>query len=173
MELIKKNRELAIIIGSFIGSFSSLLGLTYFLVTLYKTDYMLTGDHLASAYKNVAAIIPTIIFSVMFGAMLMTTVLSTIRLVVKIMNQGKVIPVESTTNTSLLAFFSNTKWVTILVTIGIISQSFSIALSLNYGGFASVVIFGVMLGITLISYFYLYSEIKRRKANDNEAGANV
>lgn len=173
MELIKKNRELAIIIGSFIGSFSSLLGLTYFLVTLYKTDHMLTGDHLASAYKNVAAIIPTIIFSVMFGAMLMTTVLSTIRLVVKIMNQGKVIPVESTTNTSLLAFFSNTKWVTILVTIGIISQSFSIALSLNYGGFASVVIWGVMLGITLISYFYLYSEIKRRKANDNEAGANV
>lgn len=134
---------------------------------------MLTGDLLASAYKNAAAIIPTIIFSVMFGAMLMTTVLSTIRLVVKIMNQGKVIPVESTTNTSLLAFFSNTKWVTILVTIGIISQSFSIALSLNYGGFSSVVIWGVMLGITLISYFYLYSEIKRRKANDNEAGANV
>ncbi|MDD4086937.1 MAG: hypothetical protein PHP48_06815 [Bacteroidales bacterium] len=170
MEHLKKNPELAIIIGSF----SSFMFIAFFLVTLYKTDHMLTGDHLASAYKNVAAIIPTIIFSVMFGAMLMTTVLSTIRLVVKIMNQGKVIPVESTTNTSLLAFFSNTKWViTILVTIGIISLCISIALSVDYGGFSSVVIWGVMLGITLISYFYLYSEIKRRKANDNEAGANV
>ncbi|MDA3944607.1 MAG: hypothetical protein PF694_13835 [Bacteroidetes bacterium] len=169
MELIKKNRELAIVISSYptLGVFA------FFLVTLYKTDHMLTGDHLASAYKNAAAIIPTIIFSVMFGAMLMTTILSTIRLVVKIMNQGKVMPTESTTNTSLPTFFSNLKLVTILVSVGIISLSISIALSVDYGGFTSVVIFGVMLGMILISYFDIYSEIKRRKAKANEAGGNA
>jgi hypothetical protein len=169
MEHLKKNRELAIIIGSF----SSLLFLTYFLVTLYTSDHMLTGDHLANAYENAAAIIPTIIFSVMFGAMLMTTVLSTLRLIVKKMNQGKVMPTESTTNTSLPTFFSNLKLVTILVSVGIISLSISIALSVDYGGFTSVVFFGVMLGILLISYLHIYLEIKRRKAKANEAGENA
>lgn len=169
MEHLKKNPELAIIIGSF----SSLIGSAFFLVTLYKTDHMLTGDHLASAYKNAAAIIPAIIFSVMFGAVLTTIILSTIRLVVKERNRGKVMPTESTTYTSLPTFFSNLKLVTILVSVGIISLSISIALSVDYGGFSSVVIFGAMLGMILISYFYLYLEIKRRKAKANEAGGNA
>ncbi|MDY0085912.1 MAG: hypothetical protein RBR84_08365 [Bacteroidales bacterium] len=169
MEHLKKNPELAIIIGSF----SSFMFIAFFLVTLYKSDHMLTGDHLANAYENAAAIIPTIIFSVMFGATLMSTILSTIRLVGKILNQGKVMPTESATNTLFLPFFLNTKMLNIFVSIGIVSLAILIALSIDYGGFASVVIWSVLLGITLISYFYLYSEIKRRKANDNEAGANV
>ena len=169
MEFTKKNLELALVISSY----TSLIFITFFLVTLYKTDYMLTGDHLASAYKNAAAIIPTIIFSVMFGAMLMSTILNTIRLVGKILNQGKVMPTESATNTLFLPFFLNTKLLNIFVSIGIISLAVSIALSIDYGGFASVVIWSVLLGMTLISYFPLYSEIKRRKANANKAGANV
>ncbi|HOI32064.1 MAG: hypothetical protein PHG67_03310 [Bacteroidales bacterium] len=169
MEHFKKYPELAIIIGSF----SSLLIIPFFLVTLYTRDHMLTGDHLANTYKNIAAIIPTIIFSVMFGATLMTTIFNTLRLIVKIMNQGKVLPTESTTNTSLPTFFSNLKLVTILVTIGIISLSISIALSVDYGGFTSVVIFGAMLGILLISYLLIYSVIKNQKAKANEAGGNA
>ena len=169
MEFTKKNLELALVISSY----TSLIFITFFLVTLYKTDYMLTGDHLASAYKNAAAIIPTIIFSVMFGAMLMSTILNTIRLVGKILNQGKVMPTESATNTLFLPFFLNTKLLNIFVSIGIISLAVSIALSIDYGGFASVVLWGVLLGMTLISYFYLYSEIKRRKANANKAVGNA
>ncbi|MBU1368434.1 MAG: hypothetical protein KJ578_14875 [Bacteroidetes bacterium] len=169
MEHLKKNLEIAIIIGSF----SSLIGSAFFLVTLYKTDHMLTGDQLTNAYENVAAIIPTIIFSVMFGAVLTTIILSTIRLVVKERNRGKVMPTESTTNTSLPTFFSNLKLVTILVSVGIISLSISIALSVDYGGFSSVVIFGVMLGMILFSYLYIYLVIKRRKAKANEAGGNA
>ena len=169
MEFTKKNLELALVISSY----TSLIFITFFLVTLYKTDYMLTGDHLASAYKNAAAIIPTIIFSVMFGAMLMSTILNTIRLVGKILNQGKVMPTESATNTLFLPFFLNTKLLNIFVSIGIISLAVSIALSIDYGGFASVVLWGVLLGMTLISYFPLYSEIKRRKANANKAVGNA
>jgi len=168
MEFTKKNLELAIIIGSF----SSFLFIVFFLVTLYKSDHMLTGDHLANAYENAAAIIPTIIFSVMFGATLMSTILNTIRLVGKILNQGKVMPTESATNTLFLPFFLNSKLLNIFVSIGIISLAVSIALSIDYGGFASVVFFGVMLGIILISYFKLLSEIKRQKANANKAVGN-
>lgn len=168
MEHLKKNPELAIIIGSF----SSFMFIAFFLVTLYKSDHMLTGDHLANAYENAAAIIPTIIFSVMFGATLMSTILSTIRLVGKILNQGKVMPTESATNTLFLPFFLNTKMLNIFVSIGIVSLAILIALSIDYGGFASVVIWSVLLGMTLISYFPLYSEIKRRKANANKTVGN-
>jgi len=169
MEFTKKNLELALVISSY----PVLVGIALFLVSLYKTDHMLTGDHLASAYKNAAAVIPTIIFSVMFGATLMSTILNTIRLVGKILNQGKVMPTESATNTLFLPFFLNTKLLNIFVSIGIISLAVSIALSIDYGGFASVVIWSVLLGMTLISYFPLYSEIKRRKANANKAVGNA
>jgi len=169
MEHLKKNPELV----SIISSFSSLLFITLFLVTLYTSDHMLTGDHSSNAYKNAAAIIPTIIFSVMFGAMLMTIILSTLRMIVKKMNQGKVKLTEPNTNALFLPFFLNTKLLNIFVLIGIISLAVSIALSIDYGGFASVVVFGVMLGILLFSYFYLYLEIKQQKAKANEAFGNA
>ncbi len=165
MELINKNRELVIVIGSYI----TLVWISLFLVVLYNTDHILTRDHLASAKKNAAATVSVIIWSVMFGIMLMTTILNTLRLIVKNMNNGKVMPTEATTNTSLFPFYSNTKLFNILVAFGAILQSIFIALSVNSGRFALVVFWGVVLGITLISYFYHYSEGKRRKANANEA----
>lgn len=169
MEHLKKNPDFAIVAGSF----SSLLIITLFLVNLYTSDHMLTGDHSSNAYKNAAAIIPTIIFSVMLGANLMTIILSTLLLIVKKMNQGKVKPTESNTNALFLPFFLNTKLLNIFVLIGILSLAVSIALSIDYGGFASVVVFGVMLGMLLFSYFYLYLEIKRQKAKAKEAFGNA
>lgn len=169
MEHLKKNLELVSIISSFL----SLLIITLFLVNLYTSDHMLTGDHSSNVYKNAAAIIPTIIFSVMLGAMLMTIILSTLRMIAKKMNKGKVKPTESNTNALFLPFFLNTKLLNIFVFIGIISLAVSIALSIDYGGFASVVVFGVMLGILLFSYFYLYLEIKQQKAKANEAFGNA
>ena len=167
--LVKKNRELA----SVISSYPALVISALFLMLLYKNDHMLTGDHLASANKNAAATISAIIWSVMFGLMLMVSILNTGRLIVKNMNQGKVIPTEATTNTSLFPFNLNNKILIILGAFGAILQSIFIALSIKSGGFALVVFWGVMLGITLGSYLYLYSEIKRRKANAIEAGGNA
>ena len=169
MELINKNRELVIAISSYL----SLAIIVLFLVVLYKSDFILTGDHLASTNKNAAATISLIIWSVMFGIMLMTTLLNSLRLIAKNMNKGKVIPNEATANTSLFPFYSNTKLFNILVAFGAIVQSIFIALSVNSGSFALVVFWGVMLGITLISYFYHYSEGKRRKANAAEASGNA
>ena len=169
MEPLKKNRELAGVIGSYTALVISAL----FLVVLYKNDHILTGDHLASAQKNAAATISGIIWSVMFGLMMLTIIINTHRLLVKIKNQGKVIPTEATTNTSLFPFNLNNKILIILGAFGAILQSIFIVLSIKSGGFALVVFWGVMLGITLGSYLYLYSEIKRRKANAIEAGGNA
>lgn len=165
MELLKKNRELAIF-----SSYPALVISALFLVFSYKYGDMLTGDHLASAQKIAAINISLIIWSVMFGIMLMATIINTLRLIVKNMHQGKVISTEATTNTSLSPFYSNTKLVNILAALGAILQSIFIALSVNSGRLSLVVLWGVLLGITLVSYLYLHSEIKRRKANANEGG---
>lgn len=164
MEPLKKNRELAIF-----SSYPALVISALFLVFSYKYGDMLTGDHLASAQKIAAINISLIIWSVMFGIAMIATLINTLRLIAKNMNQGKVIPTEATTNTSLSPFYSNTKLVIILGTFGVILQSIFIALSVNSGRLALVVLWGVMLGITLVSYLYLQSEIKRRKASANEA----
>ena len=166
MEPLKKNRELAIVISSY----PALVIPALFVVVSYKYGNMLTGDHLASAQKIAAIYIPLIVFSVMFGIALIGTLIKTLRLIAKTKNQGKVVPTEATTNTSLSSFYSNTKLVNILGALGVILQSIFIALSLNSGRLALVVFWGVMLGITLVSYLYLQSEIKRRKASANEAG---
>ena len=169
METLKKNRELA----SFISSYTALVISALFLVVLYKNDHILTGDQLASAQKNAAATISAIIWSVMFGVMLLATIINTHRFLVKNMNQGKVIPTEATTNTSLFPFNLNNKILIILGAFGAILQSIFIVLSIKSGGFALVVFWGVMLGITLVSFLFINSEIKRRKANAYEAGVNA
>lgn len=169
MEPLKKNRELASVISSYPALFIPAL----FLVVSYKYGDMLTGDHLASAQKIAAINVSLIIWSVMFGMVLIATIINTLRLIVKNKNQGKVLPTEATTNTSIFPFYSNIKLVNLLGALGAILQSIFIALSVNSGRLVLVVFWGVMLGITLSSYLYFYSEIKRRKANANEAGGNA
>ncbi len=169
MELLKKNRELAIVISSYL----TLVFLALLLGFSYKNGDMLTGDYLPSAKKIAAVNISVIIFSVMFGMHLIATIINTHRLKVKNKNQGKVISTEATTNTSIFPFNLNNKIVIILAAFGAILQSIFIALSVNSGRLAFVVFWGVMLGITLVSYLFINSEIKRRKANAYEAGVNA
>jgi hypothetical protein len=156
MEFINKNRELTIVISSYL----SLAIIVLFLVVLYKSDFILTGDHLASANKNAAATISLIIWSVMFGIMVMGTLLNTLRLVIKTINHRKITPSETATNTSRMFSYINTKIIFTLGIIGLILQSVFIALSVNSGSFALVLFWGIMLGITLISSFLLYKQSK-------------
>jgi len=157
MEFINKNRELINVISSYIV----LVGIVLFLVVLYKSDHTLTGDHLASAKKNAAATISLIIWSVMFGIMLIPTIINTLRFVLKTINQGKITPSEAAANTSRIFSYIKTKIIITLGTIGLIIQSVFIALSVNSGSFALVVFWGVMLGITLLSSLSLYTQSKK------------
>jgi len=165
MDFINKNRELAIVISSYLSLATTVL----FLMILYNSDFILTGDHLASANKNAAAIISLIIWSVMFGLMLIPAISNTRQLIVKNIHKRKAKPTKATSNTSLFPFYSNTKLIILLGTAASIAQSIFIALSINSSSFALVLFWGIMLGITLISSFFLY---KLSKLHSNTFSAS-